>query len=111
MGMLGLWNCLLGNRTPRSVTMETASTQQSVMGTGFPSLSEDFPLWHAGQAISTALPALPGASGTGLFQPQIVASPLPGKVPGPAGIFCSQGWQRLPSEGIARGLMARTDIP
>lgn len=110
MGMLGLWNCLLGNRTPRSVTMATASTQHSMMGTGFPSLSEDFPS-GAGRAVGTALPVLLGASGTGRFQPQTVASPPPGKVPGPAGTFCSQAWQRLPSEGIARGLRARPDIP
>lgn len=43
-------SCLLGNGTPRPVTMATASTRQSLMGMGTDSLpfSEDFPLWSAG---------------------------------------------------------------
>lgn len=34
MGTLGLPSCLLNNGTPRLVTMETTSTQQSVVGPG-----------------------------------------------------------------------------
>lgn len=61
MGTLGLPGCLLNNGTPRLVTMETTSTQQSVMGTGFPALSGDFPLWQAGGQHGT--PCVAGGPG------------------------------------------------
>lgn len=90
MGMLGLLSCL-SNRTCRSVTMETASIQPSVMGSGFPALSEDFPFCHADGAPRHSLSSQE-PPGTWLFQWQITASPLLGKVPGLIGTFCSQGW-------------------
>lgn len=90
MGMLGLLSCLLSNRTSRSVTMETASTQPSAMGTGFPALSEDFPFCHMGGASLHSLSQEP--PGAWLFQWQVTASALLGKVPKLTGTFCSQGW-------------------
>lgn len=55
-------------------------TQPSVMGTGFPALSGDFPPL---QGDYRALPAVPGAPGTGLFQPRsIAASPHPARSQG-----------------------------
>lgn len=110
MGMLGLLSCLLSNRTSRSVTMETASTQPSVMGTRFPALSEDFPFCHEGGAPGHSLSSQE-PPGTWLFQWQITVSPLLGKVPGHTGTFCSPGWQRLSAEGFTRSLGARPSIP
>ena len=80
MGTPGLRSCLLSNKTPRPVTMETASTRQSVMRIGFPALSQGIsPPLAAG---NTALPAprrrrREGAPGSSRFQPWLAASLLP----------------------------------